>query len=337
MGYNSTGLYVDTLVNALGCDSIRTLDLSVVATLFTQIDTVICEGQSYYGYNTTGIYSDTLQSAAGCDSIRNLDLTVIPNPRPTFTLSPAFGCPPLTVQFTNTSSTLSGVNFTWDFGDQSTGSGMTESHTYYIAGGYTISLTGTNANGCVGSASQTGTVNVYPLPAAGISSSPDPNTFGNPIISFSDNGMGASTWNWNFGDGAGISTISNPTYSYTAAGDYVVTLIVTTDKGCQDTTTKIITVYPLDGIYIPNAFSPNSDALNETFGIYGLGFSQVEMTIFNRYGQIVYHSTENQPRWNGTMNGNGKKCNVGNYIYVISLTDSFGKKQVYKGNVLLIR
>lgn len=337
LGYSTTGTYVDTLVNANGCDSIRTLNLSVVSRLYTFLDSTICEGQSYLGYNTTGIYVDTLRSSANCDSIVTLNLTVIPNPRPTFTISPTEGCPPLTVQFTNTSTVTAGVNFVWDLGDQTTSTQQVISHTYYTPGVYTIQLTGTNANGCTGSASQTGTVTVYPMPNAAFSSSPDPNTFGNSIISFTDLSTGVSAWNWNFGDGTGISANQNPSYSYASPGDYTVTLIISTDKGCLDTATKNITIYSLDGIYIPNAFSPNGDGLNETFGVFGLGFSNPEMTIFNRYGAVIYKTNSSQPRWNGKMNGTGKNCNSGNYIYIISLTDNFGKRQTYKGNVLLIR
>ena len=80
--YNSTGSYIDTLVNANGCDSIVMLDLTVFEISNLQIDSSICEGDSLWigtnAYFETGAYSDTLVNQLGCDSIIDLDLTVFP-------------------------------------------------------------------------------------------------------------------------------------------------------------------------------------------------------------------------------------------------------------------
>ncbi|HJW28715.1 MAG TPA: gliding motility-associated C-terminal domain-containing protein, partial [Saprospiraceae bacterium] len=73
-GYTQTGTYVDTLVSAEGCDSIRTLQLTVVPRSISQINKTICEGDSYLGHSATGLYTDTLSASTGCDSIRILNL-----------------------------------------------------------------------------------------------------------------------------------------------------------------------------------------------------------------------------------------------------------------------
>ena len=77
-GYTSGGIYVDTLTSSAGCDSIRTLNLTVKPKSYSTINQTICEGQSYMGYSTTGVYSDILVAANGCDSIRTLNLAVKP-------------------------------------------------------------------------------------------------------------------------------------------------------------------------------------------------------------------------------------------------------------------
>jgi gliding motility-associated-like protein len=81
-GINRTisGAYLDTLINAKGCDSILTLNLTVNSKTFSTINQTICEGSSFLGRNTSGTYIDTLigANAKGCDSIRTLVLTVNP-------------------------------------------------------------------------------------------------------------------------------------------------------------------------------------------------------------------------------------------------------------------
>lgn len=78
-GHSATGLYVDTLTASGGCDSIRTLHLTVAAQIEDTISTTITQGQSYYNYTSAGTYVDTFTSNGGCDSIRTLFLTVLSN------------------------------------------------------------------------------------------------------------------------------------------------------------------------------------------------------------------------------------------------------------------
>ena len=78
LGYSTSGKYVDTLHAANGCDSIRTLNLTVLPRKTFSMSQTICEGENYLGRIVTGTYRDTLKAANGCDSIRTLNLTVLP-------------------------------------------------------------------------------------------------------------------------------------------------------------------------------------------------------------------------------------------------------------------
>lgn len=78
-GHTTTGIYIDTLVSQVnGCDSVRTLNLTVKPRRTTTINASICSGQSYAGHTTTGTYIETFPAANGCDSIRTLNLIVKP-------------------------------------------------------------------------------------------------------------------------------------------------------------------------------------------------------------------------------------------------------------------
>jgi gliding motility-associated-like protein len=77
LGYDSTGTYVDTLISANGCDSIRTINLIVNSRKTAYVNSTICQGQTYLGHNNSGIYIDTLVAVNGCDSILTINLTVM--------------------------------------------------------------------------------------------------------------------------------------------------------------------------------------------------------------------------------------------------------------------
>ncbi len=88
-GYTASGNYIDTF-NVAGCDSIRTLNLTVLAEQSSSINNTICFGESFLGYSSSGIYSDTFD-VNGCDSIRTLDLTVLPAKTIIFDTTICFG------------------------------------------------------------------------------------------------------------------------------------------------------------------------------------------------------------------------------------------------------
>lgn len=81
-GYFTSGTYIDTLPTYAGCDTVRTINLTVKPKSFSTINQSICQGQSYLGHSTTGTFIDTLISVNGCDSIRTLRLTVKDRPNP---------------------------------------------------------------------------------------------------------------------------------------------------------------------------------------------------------------------------------------------------------------
>ena len=95
-------------------------------------------------------------------------------------------------------------------------------------------------------------------------------------------------------------------------------------------------------IWIPNSFTPNGDGKNDFWPPYPLGVNIDEKTfvmyIYNRWGELVYQSTDMTKRWNGTMNNKGSFDDVvmDTYIYKISLKDLDGIKHEYFGHVNLI-
>ena len=92
---------------------------------------------------------------------------------------------------------------------------------------------------------------------------------------------------------------------------------VSDSSGCVGSTEFTLFVgEPLD-IYIPNAFTPNGDGKNDVFEIYGVGVSQVDLTIYNRWGQEVFQESSNRPQWDGMFKG--KMQPPGMYSYLVEV------------------
>jgi gliding motility-associated-like protein len=78
LGYQTTGVFIDTLLSQFGCDSVRTLNLSVHPVYNLSLPATICEGENYGGHTMQGLYTDSLLTINGCDSVRTVDLVVFP-------------------------------------------------------------------------------------------------------------------------------------------------------------------------------------------------------------------------------------------------------------------
>jgi sugar lactone lactonase YvrE len=146
------GTYYDTLTASSGCDSVVTLTINVHTTANDTISQAICPGSGYpvgtHTYTNTGIYTDTLRGASvyGCDSIVTLELLVLDTTTAYFYLQPSDSSPHL--WFIIDQSFGIGLTYLWSWGDSTTCTGDTPSHTYATAGYYNICVTATNGSGC---------------------------------------------------------------------------------------------------------------------------------------------------------------------------------------------
>jgi len=291
--------------------------------------------------------ADNCGSPVGTDTI-----TVVVNPLPVvnFSALDTTGCEPLEVLFHDLSY-LDIASWHWQFGDPLSGNLNTSSqqnptHLYSHSGTYTVSLMVSTIHGCTGSALKTNYIDVYPRPTADFTFHPPFADIENPMIYFSNQSSGDSIWLWNFGDPASgnqnISYIESPTHLYTIPDSYVVWLTVSSNKGCLDSTFKTIIYRPEYTFYMPNAFTPNADGLNDTFGPEGVGLDldDYQMHIYNRWGELVFKSHDVNTGWDGKIEGTNKYEMMGVYVWVVYFTKTadFDKHLYrYTGHVTLIR
>ena len=186
-------------------------------------------------YTTAGTY--TLQlvvtNANGCrDTLRRVNAITIGNAQTLFT-SPATACVNTVVPITN-NSTPAAASVSWDFGDGTTSTAVNPVKTYTAPGNYQIKLVN-NFGACMDSLIRN--IRILAQPTASFNASPLSSCQAPLTVSFNNTTANASTYEWSFGDG-NTSTQVLPTHTYTAEGDYTVTLIATNSDGCTDTLTR---------------------------------------------------------------------------------------------------
>lgn len=188
-------------------------------------------------FQTAGTYTVKMVADFGaCSDSSERTIIIHPKPAIAFTTTDTANCrAPHTVTFSNT-STLS-TSYQWLLGDGSTSTTAEPTHTYQTFGNYHVSLIGTNTFGCVDTLRRPNYIRVQ-APVISLRNLPDSGcmpftkSFSNTLVSSEP----ASTYLWNFGDGT-TSNEATPTHTYTAAGIYPITLIITTPGGCTDTAT----------------------------------------------------------------------------------------------------
>ncbi len=184
-------------------------------------------------YNTAGTYPVTLtvQSDLGCNG--TITKNIIVAGKTTDFIAPASICLGQSVTFQNNSSP-SPTSSSWDFGDGTTSSQINPIKTYLSGGTFQVRLINNYGN-CIDSITKTVTVGTQPsidFTANDSTSCKTPFT-----VQFSDLSPAASTWLWDFGDG-GTATTRNPSHTYSALGNYTVTLTITLPGGCSNTISK---------------------------------------------------------------------------------------------------
>ncbi len=275
--YSDTGTYTVTLtVSNMGCDSTLIVPNAItivgpIADFSYQIDcnnpyTVLFNDLSssnvdswtwYFGdgdssfqqnplhtFPATGSYTVTLtvfDSLTGCPNTISRVVTIA-DLQAAFSALPTSGCTSMQVVFSDQSTDA--VSWLWDFGDGTTSIMDTVVHTYYTAGIYTVSLVVTDVNGCKDSISMPNLIHVSSVSAgftAPVRSGCVPFTVNFQDTSISSTGT-VNSWTWNFGDGT-TSTAQHPVHTYTVPGLHTVSLTVTDNVGCSNTTVQNAYIY----------------------------------------------------------------------------------------------
>lgn len=249
------------------------------------------------------------------------------------------GCLPANVAFNNLTTPINeDYDIRWDFGDGNTSDEISPTHVYEEEGVYSVSVSIVSPLNCSIERTFNSWIRVEEKPTADFTFSPPfPNAF-NRTVQFTDQSIDAISWQWNFSD-EGSAFEPNPNYTFPDTGFQTIDLVVRHVSGCTDTATVIIDIRPESTFFMPNAFTPNTDANNDVFKGIGFteGISDFSMTIWSRWGEQVFSTDDPIEGWNGRKDNTGRELPNGVYVYLVTYNDPRNRAQQLKGFATLIR
>ena len=281
-----------------------------------------------------------IEDSNGCFDAMSLDLPYFPVPR-FIVISPSAdeGCVPYEVFFDNLSSPIDETyDILWDFGDGQTGDDISPTHIYNEPGRFSVSVEIISPLGCFTDTFFNDLIFIDEAPIANFSFSPERVTTLNSTVEFTNESANARFFNWNFNDE--FQTIfENPSYTFEEPGIHFVRLIAVHETGCQDTVEYSIDVLPHSSFFLPNAFTPNNDSTNDLYkGVGDTRFiSEFEMKIINRWGEIIFTTTDPNEGWNGQKNNIGEPVPHGVYQVLARYLDGEGNLQEVQGMATVVR
>lgn len=248
-------------------------------------------------------------------------------------------CAPAAVFFNNQSSPIdANYDILWSFGDGEQGTDLSPTHTYLDTGSFDVRLEITSPIGCYTDTTFVGLVKILAPPLAGFSFDPtNPDNF-NPVVNFYEESQNSNHWDW-YVDGKLVSQMPDFSYSFPDTGLHEVKLVVVHPEKCLDTLVQFVDVAPKVTFFMPNAFTPNEDTVNDLFVGTGVtrGVTDFNLSIWDRYGQKVFETSDVGEAWNGQVGNSGKQAQAGVYVCLVSFTGPRGEPFEYKGYATLIR
>lgn len=249
------------------------------------------------------------------------------------------GCVPGDVFFDNLSYPIDETyDILWEFGDGNSSMEISPSNIYENPGVFTVNVEITSPIGCSIDTTFNSLITIRPSPEAGFDYLPEEPTNIIPEVSIFDRSLNGVRWFYDFGDGY-TTFEKNPSHIYRDTGTYLITQIITHPSGCQDTFLQTIDIKPEVRYFLPNAFTPNGDSVNDVYLGVGImdGAIDFRMSIWNRWGELVYESFDPKEGWNGRKFNTGEDTQEGVYVVTVSFKDPRGEPVKLNGFATLIR
>ncbi|MCB0762430.1 MAG: PKD domain-containing protein, partial [Flavobacteriales bacterium] len=272
-------------------------------------------------------------SENGCVKSYEDEVQVIPNPEFAFFQDFQAGCPPFYAHFVDSSMAETTIFYSWDFGDGSTSTQAEPTHIYHSPGTYDVSVTAYTLSGCV--EEETFNFNdivlVYTPPIADLDVEPQQVDILQADVYITNESLGSIDCQYYMSDGGSMEECDG-WYSFSDGGAFEILQIVTDIHGCQDTAKSTVLVNG-HTLYIPNSFTPNNDGINDVFLPIALGVSSFHMTIYDRWGTVIFESFDRDTPWVGDVRGGDHFAQDGQYIYHVVIEDQLKYPYEYTGHV----
>ncbi len=289
--------------------------------------------------NQVNNYITQIVDACGNTASANINIYTYNIPQISISSDVLQGCPPLVVNF-NDGSGITNANYNWTFGnnDNNYNNSNNPTHIFDESGIYNVSLEITTKEGCKIQQTINNMITVFSKPEAMFEVNTEVVNFIKPSVDFI-NLSSENYYNfWYFGDG-NMSNETNPYHSFSQIGEYNIMLIVESENGCVDSVKHHIKVKDEFTLYVPTAFSPDGDGINDTFKAVGNGIDtdNFHIAIYDRWGEIIWESNDIEREWNASAKNNNQTVQNGTYKWLIICKDFNGNEHTKSGNVTIIR
>ncbi|MBC7412753.1 MAG: PKD domain-containing protein [Bacteroidia bacterium] len=301
-----------------------------------------------HAYAINNLYNANLLvvSNHGCrDSIVH-PVKVLAKPQALFIGDKLESCSPLCTQFSYIGTSTNITNYSWTFGNYATSTISNpnkcfENTSHTTDNSYNVGLIVKNNLGCYDTAIIANYLTVWHNPLAAFTADPIVTTTYASEIEFTNTSVGANSYAWNFGDGTNSIKI-NPLHTFIDSGKYNIMLIATTIHNCKDTAYgSSITINAVAVLFIPNAFTPNADGVNDYFNIKAYGITEYTLDIFNRWGELIATIKDDNGTWKGGWDGtdqrNNTACKQDVYVWQLYYKNIFNVRKNQAGIVTLVK
>ena len=274
-----------------------------------------------------------------CSETASSTVYLFSEPEIDFTMENGLQCAPFPAQFIDLSASDTPISYSWNFGDGATSTEQNPLHVYTVPGQYPVTLSISTDEGCVTTLTMTQAdlINVKPTPVADFDVSPKLTDICHANVAFTNLSTGALFYTFVFDDGNTASEETNPHYNYTTDGTHNPMLIAENEFGCSDTSMNTLFVEPFT-VYIPNAFTPDGDEYNNNhMTVAALEAVEWEFKIYNRWGELVFETTDQHAEWDGTYHGQVAQSGI--YTYTLRyISCANGERwEELNGHVALLR
>lgn len=267
------------------------------------------------------------------------EITIYPNPQLIDEVPRTIACAPVTVDFADNSTAATAIAHYWTFGDGFVSTDPGPTHTYYEPGLYTVTHTIKTSTGCRDSARSVrrDIIEVLPVPQSRFNLSQNQTSIYTPIIDFTDEASGATRTETRISDGRVFNDVREKSIEFSDTGSYIIEHISYNQFGCSDTLSDSVYVGTPFNLFIPNAFSPNDDGINDYFSFTVTNVRGAHLQIYDRWGTLQFESNELDARWDG-RDKNGEVLQGGIYPYVLKLqVKDNGYTHTEMGSIKLLR
>ncbi len=331
------------------CANLDSLDLFPLVGVADSIGTWSApDGSPFSGIfdpatSLSGDYTYTVTGEGACAGLSFSSVvtaTSLHVPSPVFSQDTTQGCVDLTIAFDLADSTITLSE--WDFGDGATSDGILEAgHTYEETGFFDVSVIVLDDNGCTDTLAVDSAVLVHDLPDPFFVTEPNPAGTTSPDVDFTTRIIDYPSYVWSAGgDSVGTGIPFGLHFPFFEARTTEICLVVTDTNGCVNEHCEDVVIDQDLALYVPNAFSPNGNGINEFFYpvILGAETKDFEFSIFDRWGELVFLTEDMTEPWNGGMNNGGEPLEPGVFTWRVRLRESAkAEREDIYGHVTLLK